>query len=337
MAARLLLLVLFMMAAPVRANDTLAELGAGGLVFVTSPAIEMESEDLFVSPEKVEVTYRFINRGESDESALVAFPMPEVTGSEDVMVNLPGDDPANLFGFSTTVSGAPVAAGLHQYAFALGIDRSALLARLNIPLAPFGAATEKALAALKPEDQQQLVDLGLVRRWTYDAGQGETTTLFPVWTLRSAYSWQALFPAGKTVTIVHRYRPSVGGTVATTFLAPPDLTGGEDRPRLYREKYCTDERFIRTVRKSLRDPADPYSAPYLENWIDYIWSTGANWNGPIRNFHLTIDKGDARNLVSFCWDGDVTKTGPTRFEMRAVDWYPPPGRELNILILNPQP
>ena len=83
---------------------------------------------------------------------------------------------------------------------------------------------------------------------------------------------------------------------------------------------------------SLRDKSDLYSAPYFENWITYIWSTGANWGGPIGKFHLTIDKGDAKNLVSFCWDGKVSKSGPTRFEMSAEDWFPP-GHELEILIL----
>ena len=49
---------------------------------------------------------------------------------------------------------------------------------------------------------------------------------------------------------------------------------------------------------------------------------------------LTIDKGRPENLVSFCWDGKVTKTSPTTFEMEATDWWPPYGRELEILILN---
>jgi hypothetical protein len=74
----------------------------------------------------------------------------------------------------------------------------------------------------------------------------------------------------------------------------------------------------------------------MESWISYIWSTGSNWSGPIGKFHLTIDKGDPKNLVSFCWDGEVKKMGPTTFEMTATDWYPPYGKELEILILTHQ-
>ena len=51
---RLLLIVaLLACVTPVAANDTTAELGTGGLVFVTTDELKMESEDLFVSPEQV--------------------------------------------------------------------------------------------------------------------------------------------------------------------------------------------------------------------------------------------------------------------------------------------
>ena len=56
--------------------------------------------------------------------------------------------------------------------------------------------------------------------------------------------------------------------------------------------------------------------------------------GPIEKFTLTIDKGDPKNLVSFCWDGAVKKVGPTTFKMEAKDWYPPWDHELEILILD---
>lgn len=41
-------------------------------------------------------------------------------------------------------------------------------------------------------------------------------------------------------------------------------------------------------------------------------------------------------LVSSCWDGEVKKTSTATFEMEAEDWWPPWGRELEILILNRQ-
>jgi hypothetical protein len=325
--------LLALVAAPAFANDSMATLGAGGLTFVTTDKVEMLSEDLSISPGAVKVVYRFRNDAPADQHVLVAFPLPDITGDGDFTVAIPTGDPENIFGFKTTLDGRPVDAALHQNAFAVGIDETAYLKGLGVPLAPFGEATQEAVNALPDAVHQRMAELGLVVPMQYDAGQGEQTDYTPMWTLKSAYTWEADFPAGKTVTVVHSYKPSVGGTVATTFLVPP--SAGEDRAAEYRQKYCTDKDFIRAVRRTLKDPGDPYSAPYAESWLSYIWSTGANWNGPIHDFHLTIDKGNPRALVSFCWDGKVTKTGPTTFSMQATD-FSPPNHELEILLLNPQ-
>ena len=319
---------------PAVANDTMATLGTGGLVFITTDEIEMTSEDLYVSASEVRVTYTFTNRGAADQTALVAFPLPDITGEGDFMVNVPSEDAANLFGFETLFAGEPVAATLHQYAFAFGIDHTDLLTDLGVPLLPFGQSTGAAINGLPEADKAALQRLGLVIPMEYDAGQGWVTDYVPVWTLRSTYSWEATFPAGETVEVTHRYVPSVGGTVGVTFLA--EAYEGYDPAADYARRYCTDEGFLGAVRRTLRSPDDPYSAPFTESWLSYVWSTGANWGGPIRSFRLTVDKGRPENLVSFCWDGEVTKTSPTTFEMEATDFYPPWDRELEVLILNRQ-
>lgn len=328
------LLTLAVLSAPALANDTMSQLGTGGLVFLTSQNVAMQSEDLTVSPEQVKVVYEFKNNGAEDEHALVSFPLPDITGDGDFMVSIPGEDPENLFGFTTTFDGEPVDVTLHQYVFAFGVDHTELLKGLGIPFAPFGAATTDALNALPAEDQQKLVHLGLVIPMEYDAGNGMQTDFTPVWTLKSTYTWEADFKAGATAEVVHTYKPSIGGTVAVTFLTEP--SEGYDQAGDYKKRYCMDDSFVKTVEKTLPDPNERYGAPFTESWISYIWSTGSNWSGPIGKFHLTIDKGLPQNLVSFCWDGEVTKTSPTTFEMNATDWYPPYERELEILILNKQ-
>jgi hypothetical protein len=317
---------------PALANDSMATAGVGGLQFINTEDVQMLSEDLSVSTDEVRVVYEFHNKSDTDQQVLVAFPLPDIQGSGDFMVAIPTEADDNIFGFTTTFDGKPVDAELHQYAFAVGIDQSDTLRDLGVPLLPYGRETTEALNALDPADQQRLLGLGLVIPMEYDSGQGWQTDYVPVWTLRSTYSWEATFPAGKTVEVVHTYRPSVGGTVAVTFLSPP--YENYDPASDYKKKYCTDESFIAAVKKTLASPEEPYSAPFTETWLSYIWSTGGNWSGPIGKFHLTIDKGKPQNLVSFCWDGDVRKTSPTTFEMEATDWYPPWGRELDILILN---
>ncbi|TIR38261.1 MAG: DUF4424 domain-containing protein, partial [Mesorhizobium sp.] len=65
----------------------------------------------------------------------------------------------------------------------------------------------------------------------------------------------------------------------------------------------------------------------------YILTTGGNWaTGSIGKFKLTVDKGDPKNLVSFCGE-NVRKVGPTRFEMTAENFYPE--HDIDILLLAP--
>lgn len=332
------------LAVPVMANDTTAQLGVGGLVFITNEDIRMASEDLYISPTEVRVAYEFENLSAEAQTILVAFPMPDVEGSGDFIVDVPVEhtdddgnpliaDPDNLFGFATTFNGVPVEAELHQYAFAHNIDYSSLLRELGVPLEPFGDATFDALKALDDSDAARLIAQGLVYRSEYDAGNGPEWDFVPLWTLRSTYSWEATFEPGMS-EVLHTYRPSVGGTVATTFMP---IKGDEEQQRRYTDyvnKYCVDDNLTATLRKKeiTRDGWTQY--PYVERWLSYIWSTGNNWLGPIGKFTLTVDKGDTENLVSFCGE-NVKKIGPTTFQMTATDWYPPWNQELEILLLQP--
>ena len=322
------------MAGPALANDTMSTLGAGGLVFIQTEEVKMASEDLYISPTEVRVKYEFRNETGHEVKALVAFPLPDITGSPDFMVSVPTEDPENIFGFSTLFEGKPVDAELHQYAFATNIDYTGYLTDLGVPLIPFGPETIEAINALDEAQKTELFRRGLVIPLDYDSGQGWQREFYPAWTLKSTYAWEAVFPAGETVDVEHSYKPSVGGTVAVTFLAEP--YEDYDPATTYKTKYCTDDSFVNAVRKTLPNPDEPYGAPYFEQWLTYIWSTGGNWSGQIEKFKLTIDKGRPENLVSFCWDGDVKKTSPTTFEMEATDWWPPYNRELDILILNKQ-
>jgi hypothetical protein len=327
-----LLLLVLCLGGGAAANDTMATLGAGGLVFVQTDAVRLVSEDLYVSTDEVRVTYEFRNEGGEDARTLVAFPLPDITGSPDLMISIPTEDPENIFGFSTLINGEAVEAELHRYAFAHNLDFTKLLVGMGVPLAPFGEETLGAIAALDDRQRDELVANGLIVPLEFDSGQGWQKEYHPTWTLKSTYAWEAEFPVGESVTVAHSYKPSVGGTAGVSFLAEPDE--GYDPAAEYRRKYCTDESFLNAVRRTLPEPDEPYGAPFTESWISYVWSTGANWAGPVGRFRLTVDKGRPENLVSFCWDGEVTKTSPTTFEMEAEDWYPPWDRELEVLILN---
>jgi Domain of unknown function (DUF4424) len=316
-------------AMPAMANDTSAELATGGLLFVQNDKVEMRSEDLAISAKEVAVRYRFFNKATSDVTVLVAFPMPEVRIEEqDQNISLPTEDPVNLLAFTTTINGKPVKTQVEQHVFAAGIDRTQLLTGLGIPLAPHLKATNDALDRLPREKWDELVRIGLGEIEQYDIGTGMTKHLSARWSLRTTFYWEQTFPAKAETVIEHRYRPSVGGSVQTSLGSPSSLK--EPWYDEYKRKYCLDSDFYASIERLRKAAKSEFGPPYSEQRIDYILRTGANWSGPIGQFHLTIDKGDASSLVSFCGQG-VKKTGDTKYEMSKTDFSP--DGDLAVLIL----
>lgn len=319
---------LLVLSSPSFANDTAAVLTTGGLEFIAHGEIAMEREELFISKDEIRVVYTFRNDSDTDHDLLVAFPMPDIVPNHWSPVAFPMGPADNLFEFETTFNGEPVDATLHEYAYAAGVDRTKLLQKLGLPIVPISQEAIDAVDALDDETTAELLHLGMAVPDEFDAGEGWETHHWPMWTYRATYTWEATFPAREKVVVEHRYKPSVGGTAGVSFLSEPY----EDYdPRAeYLQKYCTDDGFIAAVEKTMDNPAEPWTAPFTESWISYILTTGANWAGGIENFRLVVDKGSADNLVSFCGE-DVTKIGPTTFEMVKTDFWPQ--EELNILIL----
>ncbi len=321
----------FLFAMPILANDTSAVLTTGGLEFVSNGEIAMASEDLYISKNEIRVTYEFRNDSDEDVTLLVAFPMPDIVPDHFSPVAFPEGPAENLFEFETRFEGEPVEATLHEYAFAAGVDRTKLLRQLGIPLVPIHQEAIDAVDAIEGETLETLLHLGLAIPDEFDAGEGWEKHHWPNWTYRATYTWEATFPAGETVTVEHRYKPSVGGTTGVTLLYEP-FDDGYDPAAEYRQKYCTDDAFVAAVRKTLTNPDEPWSAPFFESWISYILTTGGNWaGGGIGKFRLVVDKGNPANLVSFCGE-DVKKIGPTTFEMVKENFWPQ--EELNVLILD---
>ncbi|RWC00503.1 DUF4424 domain-containing protein [Mesorhizobium sp.] len=316
-------------ATPVCANDSIAELGTGGLILSRSDAVAMESEDLYISPEKVTVDYVFRNNTDKDVDAIVAFPMPDIEGDPNEMPAIPDGQSDNFLGFEVTIDGVAAKPQLEQKAFALGIDISADLKSQNVPFYPFGDAARAALAKLPQAVADDWVDRGLIIEDTADDGSGMKTVYVPFWQLRSTYWWRSTFPANKAVRVAHRYKPSVGGTSSVSFFYDGQFQG---QYAAYKTRYCMDGAFENAIRKAAK--GNPDGTPrYFENRIAYVLTTGGNWaTGSIGKFKLTVDKGDPKNLVSFCGE-NVRKVGPTRFEMTAENFYPE--HDIDILLLAP--
>ena len=317
--------------ATAHANDTTAEYAIGGLRFTADAEIAMQSEDLFISTSEVRVSYVFVNRGKADKTVLIAFPMPDITGSFDFINGVPTKNPDNPFDFHVTANGQSVALALDQHILAKGVDQTERLRKAHIPLMPPAPETDQALDRLSEADKAEYVKLGLaaIDEYTDKPNAPMEKHLIAMWTLRAAFTWQQSFPAGREVRLEQTYKPSVGGVVITSI-------GGKDwrknpESAAYLEKYCLDADFIASVTRAMARKKVDYP-PFSEQRISYILKTGANWAGPIGSFRLVVDKGEADRLVSFCADG-VKKIGPTQFEVRKTNFTPK--KDLDILLLVP--
>ena len=315
---------LLLAAAPARANDSMAALTAGGLVFGKSSDIEMRSEDLSISEKEIVVRYRFFNRASADQTILVAFPMPGVDWNDANNIAVPDDEADNFLHFHTSVDGVAVKAEVEQKALVGGRDVEARLKALNIPLMPRAKRTHAALDALPKDVQKQLEAEKIVRVDEYDAGKGWERHIAPDWTLKQSYFWKQTFPAGREIAIEHSYTPSVGGTTQTSVL---DRNADAETKRDYQSRYCADRSFINGVEAMARRNK---GNPPPEWRISYVLTTGANWAGPIGDYRLTVDKGRPDALISFCETG-VKKIGPTTFEVRHRNFTPT--RDIDIMIV----
>jgi hypothetical protein len=319
-----LFLALLPLAPPALANDSEAEIGLGGIVILKqSRDIVMESEGLFLSEALVRVAYRFRNPTMRDIATTVAFPLPRQPRG--MMARFYDDDrPQDWsgFGFATKIDGAPVAMRMIERAMIGERDVTERVRALGLPL--FWPGQLAQIEALGDERRTALLAEGLLT----DRDPAWPDTLVPAWDLATFFVRDQVFPANSTVSVEHEYVPMTGGSVGGA-LYPSVRKESPEILADYRQRYCVDGPFLAGVDRRLAAMKPGTSSHMSETWLGYVLSSGANWNGPIRDFRLVVDKGAADNLVSFCMDG-VTKISPTRFEVRKRDFVPK--RDLSVLI-----
>ena len=311
---------------PVLANDSEAEVGIGGIVLKPGSAIIMSSEDLFISENKVRVAYRFENPTDADIRTTVAFPMP-------------GQPRAVLwhwyesqekrdwsdFAYSTRGNGKPVSFTPTELAVIGTRDVTREVKASGLPMDWFvDEPFDKSVAALPDDKREALIKQGLIKADPLLDG-----ALVPAWDVATWFVREQVFPARSAIAVEHEYTPIVGGAVGSA-LYPAVRKENPSYLDDFRKTFCADDGLITGADRKLASASGSNSIYYGETWVSYVLSPGANWNGPIRDFRLVVDKGDPGNLVSFCMDG-VKKISPTRFEVRKRDFTPT--GELRVLIL----
>ena len=313
---------------PAQANDTQAALGLGGLIFERSDQIAMESEDLYLSHDKVRVRYTYRNLTDKPVTILVAFPLPDVPVEGRDLEWIESAYPDwDAIGMTTRVDGKPVQLMRIDIPKLGGKDITARLTELGWPVRYWQDEGFPArLSALSADDKSALVGEGLL-----SADQLTGHELRPLWTVSTAFVRTQTFPQGKAVTVEHAYEPMIGGTVTSAL----DRAVREDSmagPEGYAARYCVDAPFLRGYDRRRYTPDGQLNDTVMpvETWLGYVLATGANWKGPIKRFKLTVDKPAPQVLVSLCMDG-LAKVSPTRFEVVKTDFEPT--RDIDILYL----
>ena len=329
MRTLLLLLALVLLSEPGLANDGYAGLSSGGLEFDKTDDVEMKSEDLFLSPTLVRVTYVFKNTSDKDVEAIVAFPMPPLSpgdrkGEAAMAPEIQNSNDLNLMNFKVSVNGEAVNPDRETKMFLRqaddwawgwdllkkpGLDVTARLLQLEVP-ETFDSDVIMAWYNKLPKATQESLAKDKLFLDLYGYG-----SLLPAYVISTKYFWTQNFPAGREITVVHEYRPIRGGSV---FYLSDDL----------KKNYCVDagtERAISAAQaKAEEGPKNEFgfSVNYIGlTFLDYILTTANTWKGPIGAFRITLDKGSKENLTSLCMEG-IKKTGPTTFTLEKTNFTP---------------
>jgi hypothetical protein len=313
--------------APVRANDSAAELSIGGLQFVQNKAVAMAREDLRISLERVSVHYEFVNTSDKPVTLTVAFPLPDIDLSDADNIALPSSDPVNFVDFETRIDGSPVRFQFDQRAMVGDKDVSALLRQFNLPLLPIGKS-EIRIVDLPDATRVRLVDEGLLMpAGTNDKGRQQYAA---AWVTKTSAVRQQTFAPARKVLVEHQYHPSVG-TSSDTILRSALRNSKPLAPEIerYRREYCISDAFLADLDKRTGN-GKPNKAMIGERRISYVLKTGANWAGPIRSFKLTVDPGGRDRLVSFC-PGRLKPAPANPMEFTAENFKP--DENLKILIV----
>jgi hypothetical protein len=315
--------LLFITPHSTRANDTLATLGAGGLVPVKSSTVVMESENLHITLHRITVDYVFRNTTNQDVDAVVAFPLPELDGAaiEVSPIELPSKDPTNFLSFKLTIDGKPVSPKVEIRAVKQEEDITEKLKSLDLPPSVLDPRMKAAIAKLpKPQLSELEQEHWIVNEEPDTAGKNYQA-IWPWWQTRIQFYWTQHFPANRTVRVTHTYMPVVGGSYI------------DDDGSHIAQSYCGVPALQRI--KELKSKVASQQEPGLSLWwrsLQYVLTTANNWSGPIKHFHLEIDSDAPENILLTCMPL-IKQTSPTRYEFDAADFHP--DRNLDLVILQP--
>lgn len=308
------------------ADDTLATLGAGGLVPLKTSKIVMESENLQISIHQITVDYIFRNTTDHAVDATVVFPLPALDGAIVAYspMNVPSKNPINFIDFKVAVNGHWISPRLQVRAVKNGKDITARLRSLGLPVSVLDPKLQSDFFKLPARLRSQLEKQKLIGDQEYVGASGKTEhDVWGWWDTRIEYYWRQYFPAHSTVRVLHTYKPVVGGSY---------IVKGENGEDVI-QPYCgTPETLSQIARLKVRVRNEIGAVMIFEREIQFILTTANNWSGPIRHFHLSVLLDQPDEILVTCMPG-LKRISPTKYSLNLSDFHPT--SDLNLLILQP--
>jgi len=284
--APLLLIISFSLA---YGDDSAAEVTPAGLQFKELKEVSIEREDLSISLESIDVSMTFINNSSHDISTTVAFPIPDYKFD-------PPEGFAEFNDFSVEVDGKPIEFKTEAKAIIEGKDYAKILNEMHVPFQDINASLSY-LDSMSDSNRDKLIDIGII-----DTAYFRN---FPSWSVRKKYYWTQVFPAGKSITVKHRYTPYFGF----------NYFGYWKNISLFKKKTCAD--------KKIMDQIESCSNKSMATvqWVSYILKSALNWKQPMKVFHLTVCKPQGA-MISTCFRHHLTQIDPETYEATINNFIP---------------
>lgn len=277
----------------------LAGISANGITIKDEKNIQIEKEELYISVDKIEVSYVFRNDTDKDIVTQVAFPIPQhfydPTGH---VKHYPV-----LSDFKVEVNGKEQRYSERTRALSGENDYTSLLTSLKISIRDFG---NNNTFSVSNTDKKKLIDLGLI---SDDPATGE----LPAWAVETIYYWTQSFPAKSTTRIKHTYEPIPSFSIH--YVSP-----GRGVKELSDSLCVSQEELISWIKKR-NQGIFPLNERFTVNTIDYILTTANHWKRPIKKFHLVIE--NKSWLASSCFKkGKLKRNNDHSVEITIDDFIP---------------
>lgn len=289
-----------------RADTSTIGIDVGQLVIADAQTVQLDWQDIFVSPDEVRVSFQFTNVGPEVVKSKAILPLAPLDFAKSLNYSVVSGQRKNIIGLDVTVDGKPVKPDFVARAQLGGKDITELLEGHGVPVVPFAIDFEggwetyyKELEAL-PENAREELDAA-----------GALSFEDPTWVVLSAFQWPVTLRPDRPVEISFRYTP-----VPATDLLTRESLSDQD----LKKRYCFDGSFASSVAARLSN-ADGAGAAVVAHQIGYVWAVADIPRRTIGRLYVTIDHADERTLVSMC-ARNTANAGPTAFRMERFDFKP---------------